>query len=233
MSLLLALLAAAAVAPSDSDYSIGETRKLVADYGRCVVRKEPRQAAEAILRNVNNKILMREYPRLIDGACVPTPAGTTVKVRFKGDQFRYALADALFRKDLAGLPAPVLAAVPALDQRIPTPPAKLDKKGRPLRERDYADALKDYDQDLAFTYLSQFGECVVRANPAAARALLLTDPETAPEVAGFAGLQSAMGGCLEEGHTLAFGKEALRGTIAVNYYRLATAAAALPKGAAQ
>jgi hypothetical protein len=227
----LLALGAAARTHDDSDYSAKETRLLVDDYGRCIVRKEGKLAAQAILRNVNNKTLMREYPRLIDGKCVPTPPATTVKVQFHGDQFRYAIADALVSAELGALPAPNLDSVPPLDHRIPTPPSRLDKKGRPLSDRKYAEAVEDYDQDQAFSYLSSFGECAVRADPAGSRALLLTRPESEAETAAFAALKNAFGNCVEEGHTLAFGKVALRGTIAVNYYRLARAAAAPASGA--
>jgi hypothetical protein len=235
MSLFLALMAlGGAVSPNDdSAYSLKETRMVVDDYGHCIVAKEPKLASEAILRNVDNGTLMHDYPRLIDGRCMPTPPGTTVKVKFHGDQFRYALADALVRRELAAVPMPPLTGVPALDQRIPTPPARADSKGRPLSERKYADALQDYQDKEAFTYLSQYGECVVRADPADARALLLAKPESDGEKASFAALNGALGNCLEEGRTMALGKVALRGTIAVNYYRLAHAAAAVPGGAAQ
>jgi hypothetical protein len=217
----------------DSDYSNKETRILVDDYGKCIVGKQAKRAAEAIVRNVNNNTLMREYASLIDGSCMQTPPGTTVQVRFEGDQFRYAIADALVRKELGALPAPVLTAVPPLDHRVPAPPSRLDKKGRPVKDRVYADAVKHYEQDQAFSYLSGYGECVVRNNPAGARALLLTRPETDAENAGFAALKNAFASCLEEGRTLAFGKVTLRGTIAINYYRLARAAAALTVGAAK
>jgi hypothetical protein len=230
-AVLIGLLAlAAARTPLDSDFSSKETRLLVDDYGRCVVRKEDKLAAEAILRNVDNKTLMRDYPRLIDGKCVPTPPGSTVKVQFHGDQFRYAIADALVSAELGALPPPDLASVPPLDHRTPTPPARLDKKGKPLSERKYAEAVEDYEQAQAFSYLSSYGECVVRADPRGSLALLLTRPESEAETAAFAALANAFGSCLEEGHTLAFGKVALRGTIAVNYYRLARAVAAPASG---
>ena len=77
-----------------------------------------------------------------------------------------------------------------------------------------------------FSYLSRYGECVVRADPAGSRALLAAKPETPEEASRFAALRLALATCLPEGHTLEFGKLALRGTIAVNYYRLAKAAAA-------
>ena len=148
-----------------------------------------------------------------------------VKVRFTGDHFRYALADALVRRQLAALPAPALDAVPRLTHHEPTEPLRTDKKGKPLSAKKYQQALDNYKEAQAFAYLSRYGECVVRVNPAAARALLLTEPTSAAETAQFSAMSTALGNCLPEGQSLAFGKLALRGTIAINYYRLAKAPA--------
>ena len=170
-------------------------------------------------------------PMVADGRCMPLPPlGSTIKVRFMGDQFRYALADGLV-KDLLKAPAPAVGVLPQLDHREPTPPPRVDKKGRPLSEAKYAAALEGYRQAQAFAYASRFGECVVRANPEGARDLLGTASDTPQETAAFAGLSNALSNCLESGQKIELSKVALRGTIAVNYYRLATAARALASAA--
>lgn len=84
--------------------------------------------------------------------------------------------------------------------------------------------MKGFDEAQSFWVLGKYGECVVRTNPAAAKALLLTRVETSGEARAFDALRQALGECLPEGKTLAFGKLVLRGTIAVNYYRVAHAA---------
>lgn len=221
MSVVLFILAA--VAPA-SAYSPHDTRQAIEQYGRCIAAKEERIASAAIVRNIDNGTLVRNYSRLIDGRCMPTPAHSTIKVKFVGDQFRYALADGLVRRQLLRLPPPVLDGVAPLDHREPTPPSRADKKGRPLSEAKYAEAVKNYEQAQAFAYVSRFGECVVRANPAGARALLATASDSVEEKAAFANLSSAMGNCLEEGSKIELSKLVLRGTVAVNYYRLAAAA---------
>jgi len=98
---------------------------------------------------------------------------------------------------------------------------------------DYAAALKGYEEAKAFNFISRYGECVVRVNPAAVRALLLSRPETDEERTRFTALSTAFGTCLPEGQTLSFGKLPLRGTLAVNYYRLAMAAASMPRAPVQ
>lgn len=235
MTLIFGLIVAAAAtgappALDQSDYSPQATRRLLADYGRCIVKRSPRLAAEAIARNVDNGELVKHYNSLVDGTCLPSRWFTSLRVRFVGDQYRYALADALVARDLAQMPVPDFEGVPLLDHRDPgPPPTGLDKKGRPLKPAQLAAAQRLYEEAQAFHFLSRFGECAVRTNPAGAKALLLTKPETTEESAQFAALSTAFATCLPEGRTMRLGKLALRGTVAINYYRLATAAAA--KGA--
>jgi hypothetical protein len=223
MSLLLLAFLAVAAAPA-SDKSANETRVMIREYGLCAITRDRRGAAKAILANVTNSELMRDYPRLIDGTCVKVPQGQTVKISFHGDQFRYAIADALVRAELANAPIPDFEAVPLLDHRQMTPPSQVTGKGKPLSQQEYQAALKGYEEAQAFSYLSRYGECVVRQDPAAARALLMADPATPAENQAFAALGTPLGSCVAEGRTMNFGKHALRGTIAINYYRLAVAA---------
>jgi hypothetical protein len=237
VSLLAFMIAAAVAAPTtkdrESDYSAVETRKLVWDYAQCVIRgqQQPR-ASDAILANVGNDELLHKYPSLIDGKCLPVRAGAVIKARFQGDQFRYALADALVRKELASAPALDFEPLPLLDHRLPFEPARFDKTGRPLKAKAYEEAVEGYERAKAFAFISRYGECVVRTDPSAARSLLLTDPGTAQEAQQFASMTNALGTCLREGETLSFGKLALRGTIAINYYRLTKAALQQPASGA-
>ena len=226
MSVLLsALLLTVAAQPGKTDASVHETRLLIARYGQCVIKKREKLAAEAILNGIGNGDLQDRYPQLIDGSCLAPRPNEVVKVSFTGDHFRYALADSLVRHQLAAVPAPTLDAVPRLTHHEPSEPLRTDKKGKPLSAKKYQQALENFKEDQAFAYLSRYGECVVRVDPAAARALLLTEPTSAAEAAQFAAMSASLGNCLPAGQTLAFGKLALRGTIAINYYRLAKAAA--------
>jgi hypothetical protein len=234
MILAFVLTAAAASVAQDTDLPAGETRRLVHNYGECIVSRQHKRASQAILDNVSNSELIRRYPRLIDGHCLPRQRGSVLKARFQGDQYRYALADALVRREFSTALAPDFESVPRLYHRgAGLAPSRTGPNGEPLKEAEYRKLVEDFERDQAFTYVSRFGECVVRTNPAGSRALLLTDPDTPDETARFAALQIAFGTCVPEGRSLSFGKLALRGTIAVNYYRLATAATAAQRGSAQ
>jgi hypothetical protein len=216
----------------ESDLSTKETRAVVHAYAACIVKRQPAKAAEAIQRNVDNGIMMREYPKLFDGGCLTRGPMETLQARFGGDLYRYAIADALVRHDLSDFARNDFSAVPRLDHREPTAPAEVDRKGKKLSAKNYEASLASYEKSRAFSYLSRYGECVVRLDPAAAQTLLLTKPDTADEAVRFKAMIPALSTCLPEGQTLSFGKVALRGTIAVNYYRLAMAARSTATGTA-
>ena len=52
------------------DFSTKEIRELVYGYARCVVDRRSAKASEGLLRNVDNRTLIREYPSLIDSNCL-------------------------------------------------------------------------------------------------------------------------------------------------------------------
>jgi hypothetical protein len=224
--------------PSSRDFSTKETRALMHGYARCVVGRRQAKASEALLRNVDNRTLLRDYPSLIVGDCLVAQRGirndpgiSSVKMSFEGDLYRYALADALVSKELAAVPAPDFSAVAKLDHRRPgAEPQRVSAKGKRMSQRKYDAAMKEYGEAVAFSYLSFYGECVVRSAPSQARALLLTIPDSPEEKASFDALRPAFAECLSEGASLRFGRTTLRGTIAINYYRLARAALGAPAG---
>jgi hypothetical protein len=223
--LVLALLVAPSMAAAQSDVSTAETRALMHAYARCVVGAQPARASEAILRNADNSTILREYRRLIVPECLSREVKQTTEMRFGGDLYRYALADALVRRELAVQPVPDFDKVPRLTHReAGAQPTPIAANGKRLSKRKYEAALKSYHEDVGYSFLSKYGECVVRVDPANSKALLMATPDSAPEAVVFKALQPALATCLAEGQTLTFGKVALRGTIAINYYRLAHAA---------
>lgn len=234
-SLLLAAPALAQGASDeweDADYSTRETRALTHAYARCVVDRQPAKASEAIVRNIGPAQLLRDYRVLIRPECLSRQTRRSTRMRFGGDLYRYALADALVNRELADRPAPELDSVPRLAHHdAGEAPRAVDSKGRPLGKRKLEAALEGHRRASAFAFLSRYGECVVRADPARARALLLAKPDSAEESAAFGTLRPALERCLREGQTLRAGKVALRGSVAINYYRLAHAAGATAGGA--
>lgn len=212
---------------SDSGYSTREIRALTHAYARCVVKQQPAKAAEAIVANVGNDVILRSYGMLIRDDCLTRQVHQATRMRFTGDLYRYALADALVNRELAALPPPNVQSVPSLDHHDPgAPPQATDSRGRKLGRRKLEMARRDYDRAAAYAFLSRYGECIVRADAAGAKALLLTEPDSGEESTRFGALGPVMSRCLPEGQTLRFGKVALRGSVAINYYRLARAGGA-------
>ncbi len=235
MKLLILTVTAAALAASPlaaqrdrkSDASPKEVRAMMHTYAKCVVERQQAKASEALLANLDNRTILQKYPMLVRGECLRGPRFVTTKMSFSGDLYRYALADALVNRELAALPAPDLAQVARLQHReAGEEPRRELPGGKPMSEKKYQEALEGHRQAVGFSYLSKYGECVVRYDPAGARSLLLTAPDSEDETARFRDIQQALGVCLGEGAKLSFGRVALRGTIATNYYRLAHAARA-------
>jgi hypothetical protein len=209
-----------------------QVRLLVADYANCIIKREASLAREVLLAGDEDRELMARYPKLVQDTCLSTKLGDQVVLSFRDDEYRYALADALVRRDLAEVVPPDLAELPALkhgtERADPSTLAGASLSGRSLQK-----AAADYNKWRTGQYMWRFGECVVRVDPEGSKRLLMSPIESSAESAGFTSLGTALGTCLGEGRQLEFGKVALRGTIAVNYYRLVTAALPQTAGAAR
>ncbi|HZU51898.1 MAG TPA: hypothetical protein VE968_08515 [Sphingomicrobium sp.] len=231
MSLLLSFALGAAAAagadPADNALAISprQIHALVAEYADCIVKNERRAAEDAILKDVSDREFHDDYPQLVQELCIPNARSQDVQIDFTPSEMREAIAEALVRREFASVPPPVLDDVPALSHRSVAevqPAASAPASEIAASERARADA-----------YIDHFGECVVRVDPAGSKRLILTDAFTDAEAAAFNGMRTALGTCLAEGKSLNFGKAALRGSIAINYYRLAVAARNMAPGAAQ
>jgi hypothetical protein len=220
LGVLLATAAAAVHAASPNNDA--EVRKVTRDYASCVVKKHGDRASEAIMTDSGNGDIQRRYSDLIDSACLSSVAGS-VQLKFGGDHFRYALADALVNTRIANDP------VTSFADRLPL--AHIAKPDNAALEASLATAhgkaqreelQKTYDRQLATSWLSRYGECVVRQEPTKARYWLLTPPDSPEEISRINDLRPAFADCLAEG-TMKFNRTTMRGAVAINYYRLAMA----------
>jgi hypothetical protein len=219
---------ACAVSPAHAQASAKERvriRKITFEYAACVVRKHHAQASEAILATANNGTIMGHFSQIIDADCLVDAAGLNVEMRFPNDSYQYALADALVNADFAARGEASFAnrlplAQPAMvtDEKR----AELEAKAKAARQRKEVD--EEIGKHNALAWILRFGECVVRQDPASARYWLLTPPETSEEESRIKALQPAFGACLDAG-TIKLNRAVMRGTVAVNYYRLAMATA--------
>jgi hypothetical protein len=229
---VIATPAAAQTRTSGPTASAAEMRQVHARFGDCVVKKH-HAAARAYVLTPDMGADDRPLERLADGNCLLAATSgvrARVQMRFPADTMRYALAEALVRRD-ALAPAAVANAAPLVQPTFDA--ARYEPKaGRTMKPAELASLEEQRTKRLATVYVAAYGECVVRTDPAGAHALLRTEPESAAEAAAIGALRPALGNCLPDGQTLSFGKFIIRGTVAMNFYRLANAprVAARPAG---
>jgi hypothetical protein len=199
-----------------------EVRRIMFNYAQCVVKNHHDKAKEMILSDSDNNIIEHQYSSLIDSECLRAVA-SGVDMTFGGDLYRYALADALVNADLRTredkdfsdrLPLAHLAGPSSSDLSMELAATNSKKK------RD--EILKRFDKAVANAWLSRFGECVVRQNPVESKYWILTTPDSAEETSRINALRPTFNQCLSNG-SLTFNRTVLRGTVALNYYRLAFA----------
>ena len=208
-----------------------ETRPMVQKFGDCVVRKHPSEAATIILQDLPNEEIIKKYPALRDWRCMEEAEKSAIQLRFPGDSFRYAIAEALVK---AQPPQPIsqMRTVPPLLQRAHDPTQYSPQGGsfpkpRNMSKKAYREWLERgrlVDEGQAFA--RRFGECAVRADLIDSYRLLFTQPESPEENAAIAALVPDLRKCVPTGDKLVVNVHIVRGTIAVNYYRLAHAARA-------
>ncbi|EQA96954.1 hypothetical protein FHS51_001302 [Sphingobium wenxiniae] len=220
---VLATLGMAVPAYADKAREDARARKIMYDYARCVVKIRHDRAAEAIIANADNSTILKEYPDLINGACLGKTGGMGTQMTFGGDLYRYALADALVNADYSKKHEIDFSnRLPLAHIRSDTP-AELDAKLAGVKsKRKRAEILEENKETAAIGWVSRYGECVVREDPIRARFWLLTPPDSPEETSRIDDLRPIFAHCLPEG-TMNFNRVTMRGTVAINYFRLANA----------
>ncbi|MEO5973084.1 MAG: hypothetical protein ABIP91_06960 [Sphingomicrobium sp.] len=199
-------------------------------FGDCVVKKHYADAVSYLVEHLTVGKDDREGRKLVralaDGACLVAaadmgPGGTVMTL--PGDTMRYALADTLVRREFATAPLADLDRVAPLAHPASDPANFQPAPGKQASQKELAEFAQARSIDQGRVYLSQFGECVVRLDPAKAHALLTTDVNSPAEGSAFAALSPRLGECVIAGRTLTLNKTVIRGTVAHGYYRLAKA----------
>lgn len=218
------LSASMAIAPRKPHevYPPGEERRILAHYTSCLVKSMPQTAARFVVEQGSDGKLAE---KLRIPNCLPIRSGVVMMAR---PLFRYALADALIRTDRS-IRLPDMKAVPGLDhgtieQELEATASRWNKawEAKHIAQRRAVAA-----QHIA---ISRFGECVVRAAPAHADEMLRSEVASAAEKTAIRKLSPILSTCVDKGATIAFSPEVVRGTIALNYYRLAKAPRAAAPG---
>ena len=223
----ITLLAAAAVGTtqpiSASPKELQENRRFVAAYAKCVLARHSKEVAAVVLSNIPNWEITTRHRNLVDSSCVNVGSSASVQMFLPGDTLRYALADALVQWEYSsGLPADIDRAAP-LQRANLSPPHIVAVNGKPLDAKLLEQLKAVQTTETAFEVMSLFGECVARQDPQRALQLILTKVASKQEEQAFSDLKLALATCVPAGQTVALAPSTVRGTIAVNLYRLAKA----------
>ena len=233
MSLLSSfLLLAASALQFPSDYEDAgltdlQNRQLGYDFGRCVVDSRAKRAARVIVENLSNSEIIRNHSILFDGDCLveawPHNGQGGMQMKLPGDLMRYSLADALVEREFAaGLPSEISTRPPLAHDTVNL--AEFEPKpGKKLKKAQLEELATRKASAVRFNYLARFGECIVRTNPSGSHRLIMQKPGSRDERAAFVALQPAFNNCLDTGQTFSANFTVLRGTVALNAYRLARA----------
>lgn len=236
---VLGLLIAIGSSPASAADKKNETavRALSADYAECVLGYQNRVALarEFLVKDLPSESLPKgKFSRLINGECLVKVAKPEngIQMTFPGELYRYALAGALMRKDFGQTSFTDFSKVPPLQHR---PFPVLDETAVPKKKKKADEFREEYRLAWLDGFMARYAECVVRRIPQESRDLLASEVASVQEKDNFGVMADALSKCMPEGRTIRFGKEMLRGSVAVAYYRLADAAtklAAEPAGTA-
>ena len=229
LALVVIAVGSRPVFAADNAKERAEIRKTVFRYATCVVKRHHMQASDAILATAGNSEIMKRFSQIVDPACLDNSAADNVDMRFSNDSYQYAVADALVNADFATYGDQSFAdRLPLAQPVVISADRRAERLAKAKSDRQHKNILEDIEEEKARAWLAGYGECVVRQDPVNTRYWLLTPPETPQEILRIKASQPALNACAAEG-TLKFNRYTMRGTIAVNYYRLAMATK-LPSG---
>ena len=207
------------------DTSPAVSRKVMTEFAQCVVRRKRDVAAQLVL-DPSQQLGDEDNKGLFISDCMPSGS----RMRAKPAQMRYGLAEALVLADMKKAPNDLSLVAPLLHPPFVDRPMPAEVAAEPERVARW-NAFAEAEQ--AYAALAPIGECVVRADPAGSLGLLKTEVESDAEKAAVAALAPVLPGCVKRGEKVSMNRFNLRGTIALNLYRLARAPriAANPGGA--
>jgi len=183
-----------------------DVRKTLAELAKCAVFADPEKSTEMLV-HANEPMTPDDVSLVTPDCLVFATWGVDegpVELQTNATVIQFSFADEVFRRELTQSDLHRLLTAPPLSQP---------------------------QSDKAAYY--RVGECIVRAAPERAKGLLLTKVETDAEAEAFVRLLPAISSCQPDGATLTPNKADIRGTVALNYVRLAAATDQLPSARAK
>lgn len=186
---------------NSSDIALSErdrSRQTMLDYARCLIRSNGVRVRAFVADFPETLKYQQRAKQMSTDACI----GDGI-LGFNPGILRASLYTALYI-DQFGRAASPLPATP-LDYALDTTGQNADAANR-------------------YVVMRQFAECVVRADPAAARETVVAPIGSGREDAAYAALGDKLAPCLPQGSNIRFGRTALSGLLAEVLYRLSTTA---------
>ncbi len=177
-----------------------EAQRVMIDFASCVAQRSRSSLERFLAQPFGSDDADRLAFRLATPDCL-----FDAELRFSQEIFRGALYDALYRIDFVRMEPADLSAVPPITYYVGATESLTPRQHRRVGQ-------------------SLFADCVVRAAPSEARALILSAATSPTERAAFQALQPALGPCLVQGAQVRFSRPMLRGLVAESLYRLTSAA---------
>ncbi|MEQ1497191.1 MAG: hypothetical protein ABL914_00895 [Novosphingobium sp.] len=240
--LALGMLSSAANAQYETrSGSQQELREYTGEYARCMVLFQHVEARKLVLSNTPNDRLEHNFGSIYTTKPLAHVMGCDGLVIRDGhafviqpDIFRALLAQELVIADLRTAETGNFVNRAPLTHWQPVSLAEFSAKrpspSDPTRRLTVEQA---YAEELGRTWLSHYGECIVRGNSQASYDWIVAKKGSVAEKGALTALQPVFASCLVQGETLTFGKTVLHGAIAINYYRLAMAAPVSANGVAK
>ncbi|HWI75967.1 MAG TPA: hypothetical protein VNS53_02650 [Sphingomicrobium sp.] len=224
-------LTGAASAQDDISLDTMAKRKSVQIFADCVVKRHLEGARQFVLSGSGSG--GSEAAKILDSECIGAATadvggmGGIVTLQAPRNEIRFAVAEALVHRDLRNFDPNEIAKAAPLPQSTLNSALYAIKDSAKLSENERQERILQLERarsrDEALVALTNYGECVVRKNPVGARNLLESRVNGPEEGDAFQAMMPAFSACLDKGKDFKSDRNLLRGTIALNYYRLALA----------
>lgn len=185
----------------DNQNNADIARKLLDDFGKCLVSLHPELARDVIYGPTQPERTRKRIASTTD--CLRGERGADLSIRFNSDLLRGAVYKAFYARDHQMLPV-----VPAVAS-----PWAADFLG--VSKANITD-------QAAYVTLRNLGQCLTEAEPSAVHTVLVNDAGSAAEAEAFKAIMPRIGGCLSEGVTVQLSRAILIGILAEVSQRLAT-----------
>jgi hypothetical protein len=226
-----AAICALLCSPANAKSRNSEARAMMSRFAACTVQRRPEVVRHFVL-TPGVRPSPSDLPMVAPSECLWRAGEDVSQLRMRDALYRGALAEQLIRAEMAGAPVLDPSSLQALEWPQPERPSMVDERGRGLTAAALKERELRYAVAVADDYVMHLGECVVRADPAGSRAVVLTEMDSQEELARMHAMAPTIAGCVAQGQTLKFNRTTLRAALAVSYYRLGAAAHAAHAGGA-